>query len=151
MVGQPGSWELRPKMLLGVRQLATRRRCPLDRVHTNLYLTSELYLPGCTYRRVLRETARRLGKRSSLSPPGRSKQSTIVQWSPVHLSRHCFGVHKWPPLSSYQSSSSNALLLGNISTSSPSSQGSGSLLILTSSLSLPQRLHTGPNRAGIQS
>jgi len=37
------------------------RRCPLDRVQTitpNLRLASELYLPECTCRRVLRETAR---------------------------------------------------------------------------------------------
>ena len=36
-------------MLLAVRQLATRRRCPLDRVQTitsNLYFTSELYPLG---------------------------------------------------------------------------------------------------------
>src|SRR5713226_4416372 len=62
--------------------------CALDRVQTitsDLRFSSELYPLECKCRPVLRETARRLGGRSSPTPPGRSRRSTIARRSPAHL------------------------------------------------------------------
>lgn len=92
------TWKLQPWMLLVVPQLAQLGGAwQLDRVqtnHTNSYFTSELYQLACTCRPALRETARRIGRRSFPSPRVQSSQSTIAPPDPAQASKWPCGAHQ---------------------------------------------------------
>ena len=71
-------------MLLGVRQLATRRRCPLDRVQTitsNLYFPSELYLGAALF---FAEQLAVLGDKASLILEVEVNNPRLLSGLPAH-------------------------------------------------------------------